>query len=134
MVNAVLLKPLPYRNAGRLVLIEERIPKVLPGYFPVSGPDVLDITHWTRSLESVAAFEGRQHNFATGSGEPVRLTGAPISANLVPSLGIAPFIGRAFTPEEDAPGHNVVLLSYSLWQERFAADPCSIPFPTPSST
>ncbi len=123
VVKTVLMNPFPYRDSGRLVLIEERIPKVLPGYFPVSAPDVLDLTHWTQSLDAVAAFESQQKNFSTGSGQPSRLTCARISANLIPTLGIPPLLGRNFAQEEDAPGHDVVILSYGLWRERFGADP-----------
>ena len=123
VVNAILLKPLPYRNAQRLVLVEERIPKVLPTFFPFSAPDVVDLTHWAQSLDAVTAFETQQKNFSTGTGDPIRLTGARISANVIPTLGIAPLQGRGFTQEEDAPGHQVVILSYGLWRDRFAADP-----------
>ena len=122
VVNAILLKPLPYRDAGRLVLVQERIPKVLADFFPVSAPDVLDITRWTRSLDQVTAFEEQQANFAAGNTEPSRLTGARVSANLIPAMGVSPMLGRAFTPEEDAPGHRVVILSYGVWHDRLGAD------------
>ena len=123
VVNAVLLKPLPYRDAQRLVLIQERIPKIASQFFAVSAPDVLDIARWTRSLDAVAAFESQRANFAAGAQEPSRLTGARISANLIPTLGIAPMLGRSFSQEEDAPEHYVIMLSYGLWHDRFASDP-----------
>jgi len=123
VVNAVLLKPLPYRDAGRLVLIQERIPKVFADWINVSPPDVIDIAQRTRSLEAVAGFEGQQVNFATGNAEPTRLTGARISASLIPTLGIAPMLGRAFTTQEDELSHRVVVLSYGLWHDRFGSDP-----------
>jgi putative ABC transport system permease protein len=123
VVNAVLLKPLPYRDARRLVLVQERIPKVFTDWIAVSAPDVPDIAQRTRSLDAVAAFEGQQVNFAAGNAEPTRLTGARISASLIPMLGISPMLGRSFTPREDAPEHHVVILSYGLWHDRFGADP-----------
>ncbi|HWC96750.1 MAG TPA: ABC transporter permease [Candidatus Sulfopaludibacter sp.] len=122
VVNAVLLKPLPYRDASRLVLVQERIPKIASTFFSASAPDVLDMARWTRTLDSVAGFEGRRVNFSAGTLEPGRLTGARISANLIPTLGIAPLLGRTFAAEEDAPGHDVILLSYGLWRDRFGAD------------
>jgi putative ABC transport system permease protein len=125
VVNAVLLKPLPYRDAGRLVLVRERIPQFSSEFFSVSAPDVLDIAKNSRTLDAVGAFQGKIMNLAAG-GEPVRLQGARISANLIPMLGIAPALGRAFTAEEDKPGSRVMLLSYGLWRDRFGADPSAV--------
>ncbi len=123
VVNAVLLKPLPYRDASRLVLVQERIQKVFADWIAVSPPDAIDIAQRTRSLDAVAAFEGQRVNFATGNAEPIRMAGARISSSLIPALGIPPMLGRAFTPQEDAPGHPVVMLSYGLWHDRLGADP-----------
>ena len=122
VVNTVLLKPLPYRDSSRMVLIQERIPAITSQYFAVSAPDVLDIARWTRSLDTVASYEGQQRNISGGA-VPRRVAGERVSANLFPMLGVAPQLGRAFTPDEDAPGHNLILLSYSLWQSYFGADP-----------
>ncbi len=122
VVNAVLLKALPYRDSGRLVLIQERIPQVVSHFFPVSAPDVLDMQRWTQSLNAVAAFHGMQMNLS-GRTRPKRINGARVSANLFGMLGAFPQLGRTFTQEEDAPGRQVTVLSHGLWEDRFGADP-----------
>ena len=122
IVNAVLLKPLPYRDSDRLVLIQERIPQVAPQFFSVSAPDVLDMQRWTRSLDAVAGFQREQLNLSGRSG-PKRVNAARVSANLFPMLGVSPQLGRSFITEEDSPGHPVAVLGYALWASVFDADP-----------
>jgi len=122
VVNAVLLTPLPYRDSGRLVLVQERIPQVSSTFFSVSAPDVLDMQRWTKDLDAVAAFNECQMNLA-GQMQPKRISGARVSWNLFPMLGASPQLGRTFTREEDSPGHPVTILSHALWQDRFGADP-----------
>jgi predicted permease len=121
VVNAILLRPLPYSNPGQLVLIQERIPKLGQGYMPVSAPDVLDFQKQTRALAGVAGFENGEMN-ASGSGEPLRIKTARVTANLFPILGASPSLGRTFTNEEDQPGRLVAVLSYGLWQRLFGGD------------
>jgi predicted permease len=122
LINAVLLKPLPYREPHRLVLIQEGIAKIVPGLFGVSAPDVLDIARTNRSLDSVAAFQQLQMNLS-GTGVLKRANGARVSADLFGMLGAWPALGRTFTRHEDSSGQRVLLLSYGLWQDRFGADP-----------
>jgi putative ABC transport system permease protein len=112
VVNAVLLRPLPYRDPDRLVLVPS-----------ASGRDFLIWRDQAKAFESMAAFGFATADF-TGSGEPERLGVATVSAELFATLGVAPALGRAFTPEEDrAPGAPVVVLSDSLWRRRFGSDP-----------
>jgi putative ABC transport system permease protein len=122
VVNAVLLKPLPYPDPQRLVWITE----VLHGA-ELNG--AADYIHWreqSKTFDHLIAFTTGQI-YLTGRGEPERLEVVRATANLVPALGIAPQLGRAFTPEEDRPGgDSVVILSHALWQRRFGGDPSVI--------
>ena len=121
IVNGVLLRPLPYRSADRLVLVRERIPKFLKQYLSFSAPDVVDLERSNRTFDSVAGFNPVQMNISSGAA-PVRATGVRVSASLFPMLGINPALGRTFTREEDRPGIGVIVLSYGLWQDHFGAD------------
>src|SRR6266516_352520 len=89
VVNAILLRPLPYGHPEQLVLIQERIPKVDMGYMPVSAPDVLDFQRQTHAFAGIAAFENSEMN-ASGPSEPVRIKTARVSANAFPLLGVSP--------------------------------------------
>ncbi|HKV24906.1 MAG TPA: ABC transporter permease [Candidatus Acidoferrum sp.] len=116
VVNGVLLRPLPFRDPSRLVLIAERSP------FPVistSFENYLDWRDQSRSFESMEATRAGAITL-TGSGEPQRLTVRMVTAGLFHMLGVDAHLGRTFLPEEDrAGGSPVVLLSYPLWQSRF---------------
>jgi putative ABC transport system permease protein len=122
VVNAVLLRPLPYKDPDRLVMVWEENSK--SGY-PKDTPAAANFVDWrdqNQVFEGMAAVAEQDFNL-TGSGEPVRLTGRRVSAELFPLLGVAPHAGRTFGPEEDRPGAGkVVVLSHGLWQRRFGAD------------
>ncbi|HYY96897.1 MAG TPA: ABC transporter permease [Pyrinomonadaceae bacterium] len=122
LFNAVLLRPLPYREPQRLVLLHENLPRLGWSLLNVSPAEYLDYKEQNRSLSEVAAFEGVNLNL-TGQGEPVRVEAERVSPNLFALLGVAPDRGRAFAPEEDRPGAGrVVVLSYGLWLRQFGAD------------
>jgi predicted permease len=125
VVNAVLLKSLPYLQPGRLVLVQERIPKFSQRAIPVSAPDVLVMQGENHVFESLAAFFTEALDLS-GTGEPQRILAARVSANLFPMLSATPLRGRDFSPDEDPPGHFVAILSYALWQEHFGGDPAII--------
>ncbi|MFI5094334.1 MAG: ABC transporter permease [Candidatus Acidiferrales bacterium] len=116
VVNGVLLRPLPFRDPSRLVLIAEK------SSFPVISTSYENYMDWrdqSHSFESMEATRGGAITL-TGAGEPERLNVQMATAGLFPMLGINPHIGRTFLPEEDrAGGAPVVLLSYGLWQRRF---------------
>ncbi|MGC2107196.1 MAG: ABC transporter permease, partial [Candidatus Acidiferrum sp.] len=118
VVNGVLLRPLPFRDPSRLVLIAER------SSFPVistSYENYLDWRDQSHSFESMEAVR-RGAITLTGAGEPERLNVQMTTAGLFPMLGINAQLGRTFLAEEDrAGGTPVVLLSYGLWQRRFGA-------------
>jgi putative ABC transport system permease protein len=122
LVNAVLLRPLPYRDPQRLVLLHENLPRLGWSLLNVSPAEYLDYKEQNRSLSEIAAFEGVSLNL-TGQGEPLRVEAERVSSNLFALLGVAPERGRAFAPEEDRPGAGrVVVLSYGLWLRQFGAD------------
>ena len=121
VVNAVLLRPLPYRDPGRLVLIEELIATLTREGMPVPPPDVIEFQQNSKTFEAVAGFDGKAVDL-TGQGQPERLQGLRASAELFQVLGVAPMLGRGFTHEEDRPGSGVAVISYRLWQRRFGGD------------
>src|SRR3954469_4991676 len=118
VVNTVLLRPLDYPNADRLVMIREnQLPKFPE--FSVSPPNYLDWEKQTKSYEYLAAYSGAGLNL-TGEGEPQRLVGVKVTGHYFDVYGVKPFLGRMLLPEEDAPGKNhVVVLSYPFWQRVF---------------
>src|SRR5262245_12050860 len=112
VVNAVLLRPLPYRAPDRLALV-----------FNARGQDFLRWRDQSKAFESMAAFNFNTTDL-TGSGEPERLAVASVSTDLFATLGVAPALGRAFTPADDTEGGPlVVVLSDSFWRRRFGSDP-----------
>jgi len=124
VVNAVLLRPLPFKEPDRLVTVWERDPK--QGYEQnlASTGTFLDWQRQNQCFEAMAIFQANQGVALGGAGEPERVTGATVSVNLIDVLGVSPLLGRSFIKEEGTTGrHQVVLLSQSLWQRRFAADP-----------
>ncbi len=122
VVNTVLLRPLPYKDPGRLVMVWEDASK--HGY-PRDTPAAANYVDWrdqSQVFEGMSAIADESFNL-TGAGDPERLEGRRVSASLFPMLGVEPQIGRVFTAAEDQPGSNrVVLLSYGLWQRRFGGD------------
>jgi putative ABC transport system permease protein len=126
-VDAVLLKPLPFHDPGRLLLVYERNPASKKYKVFVAPANFGAWRGRSRSLEAMAAISDTHLNLTAGPNgrvEPEELKAERVSANLFQLLGVEAIVGRVFRPEEDQPGHaNVALLSYSLWQRRFGADP-----------
>jgi predicted permease len=121
-VNAVILRPLPYREPHRLVTIEHMYPS-LDMEAPVSVPGFLDYEKKGRSFESMAVQSGWQANL-TGVGEPVRMQGQRVTGKFFTTLGVPAMLGRTLQPGEDAAGRErVAVLSYDAWQRVFGADP-----------
>jgi putative ABC transport system permease protein len=121
VINAVLLRPLPYRDPARLVLLSERTPR-----FPILSASYLNFKDWrdqAHTFESVGAIRNLNMTL-TGTGEAERLPAQMATSNIFDMLGIRPALGRPFTAQEDAPGGApVVLISNSLWQRRFGSSP-----------
>jgi putative ABC transport system permease protein len=125
VVNAVLLRPLPFKNPEQLVMVWENATHL---GFPKNTPSPPNFIDWQRLntvFTGMAAMVERSFNL-TGVGEPERLDGRRVSANLFDLLGVPPFVGRTFVPDDDRAGAHVLLLSYSLWQRRFGSDPSII--------
>jgi putative ABC transport system permease protein len=126
-VDAVLLKPLPFRDPSRLLLVYERNPASQKYKVFVAPANFGAWRDQSRSLEAMGAISDSHINLTGGPNgriEPEELKAERVSANLFQLLGVEAVVGRVFRPGEDQPGHaNVVVLSYALWQRRFGADP-----------
>lgn len=122
VVNAVLLRPLPYHDPDALIVIREMKLPQFPE-FSVAPGNFLDWKKQNTVFEQIIAFRDATYNLV-GIGEPERLRGAAVSAGTFNLLGVHPLLGREFAPEEDQPGRDtVVLLSEGLWQRRFGRSP-----------
>jgi putative ABC transport system permease protein len=121
VVNAVLLRPLPYPESERLVWLSERSPKYPT--MTISYPDFIDWRAQQTVFEYIGAFNWDTYNL-TGRGEPLQLDGANISADAFAALRVQAAVGRFFDTEEDKPGApSLVVLSHELWRDRFGSDP-----------
>ena len=119
VLNAVLLRPLPYVDPDRIVHIEETEGQVGIG---VSPPNLLDFQQQNNTFESVAGYTGGSF-ILTGAGEPLRVQSCAISSDLFSVVGVKPLIGRSFSVEDEKPGQaRTALISYGLWQRRFGGD------------
>jgi len=122
VVNAVLLRPLPFSDPEQLVIVWEDA--AFAG-FPRNTPAPANYADWktqNQSFVDMAATAEKSFNI-TGDGEPERVTAHAVTANFFPLFGVPPLLGRGFTPDEDRPGGNkVAVLSYSLWQTRYGGD------------
>jgi putative ABC transport system permease protein len=127
LVNAVLLRPLPFAEPDRLVWVFGNI-RNAGNRASVSPPDFLDYRKQTTAFEEFAAMFSFPVpvNF-TGSGEPERLTAAAVTGNYFQALGVNAALGRTFFLENEKPGSDqVAVLSYAFWQKRFGGDPAVI--------
>lgn len=122
VVNAVMLRPLPFQDPGRLVQVAEKNDKL---NLPIFSSSVLNFLDWKQrnhSFQDLAAFTSSNYTL-TGSGEPEQLSGELISPALTRLLGIQPIAGRAFVDEEERPGAApVAMIGEGLWKRRFASD------------
>ena len=120
-VNAVLLQPLPYPNASRLVQLYETI-KDIPGTGSVSYMNFLDWKQQATSFEQMGAYYVSLGTL-DGDGEPERLREGIVTTNILPMLGVKPVVGRFFTADEETRGkQRVTLLSDGLWRRHYGAD------------
>ena len=124
VVNAVLLRPLPYKNPDQLVAIWDKQPN--DQLTPASYPEYLDWREQTQVFESVATFFSSSY-VLSGKGIPEQIPALRASSNYLPTLGIEPVLGRNFRPEEEQRnGDRVLLLSYAAWKGRFGGDPAIV--------
>src|SRR5215203_5189273 len=123
VVNAVLLRPLPFPDPNSLVAVFETDTQRGLQRGSHSYPNFFDLRTQNTVFERVACYHSGDY-IMTGRGEPARLQGAVVTADLFPLLGVAPMSGRTFVPDEDKPGNSrVVILSQGLFQKRFNSDP-----------
>jgi predicted permease len=121
VVNGVLLRPLSYPDPGRLLTIFETTPEFSQS--SVAYPNFLDWRRESRSFTDMGVVGSHDFNF-TGAGQPEQVSGEYVSASLFGVLGVTPFLGRNFLPEEDRQGAAcAVMLTYGFWKSRFGADP-----------
>src|SRR5205823_400656 len=122
VVNAVLLRPLPYVESERLLVPWGR--RDLRHHTVVSYPDFVDWQARTKTLEHVAAYTSSGTLLREGDAEPELISGAAVSADLFPLLKITPVLGRPFTRADDqSNAPQVIVLGHDLWQRRFNSDP-----------
>jgi putative ABC transport system permease protein len=122
VINAVLLKPLPFKDPDRLVQLWET--ESAPGNFPLTGPDYLDWQEQNQTLESSALYTYQRAFNASGAGEAQPVAALRTQASFFTVLGVAPAMGRTFAPGEDQEGKNhVVVISNGCWKKFFAGRP-----------
>ena len=126
VLNAVLLRPLPFHEPQNLVAVGEfdTREKADPGtdIESISYLDYLDFRDQTQVFDGVAVYTNQAVSTLTDGNEATHVVGESVSANLFTLLGVQPMLGRTFLPNEDEPGNRVVVLSHELWQRRFGAD------------
>jgi predicted permease len=121
VVNSVLLRPLPFHDPARLMMLDEKwLPRF--SHFEATPKDLLAWREQSQSFSQLGAFVNMAFNFS-GEDSSERISGARVTANLPDLLGIKPILGRSFTPQEDAVGNDhVILLGYGLWKRQFAGN------------
>jgi len=123
VVHAVLLSPLPYREPEKLVVLWAKNTKLSLTQQPVSYPNIVDWQAQNQVFEHLAAVRGESFSL-TDRDEPERVSGLRVSANVLSLLGVKPALGRDFLPTEEQPDKaSVALVSYGLWQRRYAGNP-----------
>ena len=125
MVNAVLLRPLPFSEPGQIVQLN--MTEEAPGNFPLTGQDFLDWRAQNRTFADMAVYTFTESYNVTGAGEPERANVVETQANFFSMLGVQPIYGRPFLNGEDTEGKNrVALLSYAFWQRQYAGQVSAI--------
>lgn len=121
VVNGVLLRPLPYADPDRIVLVESRQG---PGASGAHAPaDFLDLRRDQRSFTALAAYRSEVIDITGEGAEPQRLTGATVTSEFFDVFGVAAARGRAFTAADHVEGHRLLVISHGAWQQRFGSDP-----------
>src|SRR5262245_20738905 len=129
LINSLLLKPVPFPEADRLVLVwQSQVNDPKNRNIVVSAPNYWDWRRHNDVFEEMAIFDtaGKGYDLS-GDGEPERVSGVRVSAGFFDTLGVKPRLGRAFSPEEEQPGrHQVVVISDELWRSRYNSDPAIV--------
>jgi predicted permease len=125
VVDGVLLRPLPFPNANRLVTLGDQVSGTGWGQHdsgPVTGPEVVVYPRDTRSFESLGGY-GFVNLELSGSGQPAQINASRMTPSVFSALGVAPLMGRVFNAQEDQQKEQVAVLSYTTWKSRFDGDP-----------
>jgi putative ABC transport system permease protein len=123
VVHAVLLRPLPYQDSARLVMLRHPAQKMGIHDTQFSVPEINDYRAQNQTFSDIAEYHGMSFTLF-GHGDPDRVRTGVISANYFPMLGVTPILGRTFTPEDEKHGAPAVLvLSYEYWRDKFGGDP-----------
>ena len=127
IVDGVLLKPFPYEDPERIVILQMQNQPRGIDESNLSWLDFRDLEESSRAFSMIGASQGRSLTVADSGREPERYLGAAVTWDLFRVLGVSPILGPGFTAEQDAPGQGgVVILSHALWRERYASDPAVI--------
>ena len=122
VVNAVLLRPLPFPDPERLVAVYSFNRHANVGRIRASALDFGDWRRDARSFDAMAGYIGNGFTFS-GDGEPELAIGQGVTSDFFRTMDVQPLAGRTFTPDEFTPGHErVIVLSHALWQRRFSGD------------
>ncbi len=122
VVDAVLLRPLPFHDSGQLVRLYET--ESAPGHYPFAGPDFVDWKTQSHSFEDMTLYSWSHAFNLSGEGHAEHVIGTPTEANFFSVLGARPLLGRTWASGEDEPGRDhVAILSFGLWQSHFGGDP-----------
>ena len=125
VVEAVLLRPLPFHDPARLVAIGDHLQGSEIGSgsgAPVTVPEIAIYAKETHTIENLGGYQATTYELS-GIGDPIKVNATRLTSGVFPTLGVMPLMGRFFTEQEDADREHVVVLSYSLWQSRLHADP-----------
>jgi putative ABC transport system permease protein len=125
IVEGVLLRPLPFADPGRLVVLGDTVPGVnlgSSGHIGVTMPQIITYERETRGFAALGGFEQAGYEFS-GAGAPAKINAARVTASIFPLLGVAPLMGRTFTQQEDDGSQQVTVISYAMWRSRFSRDP-----------
>ncbi len=133
LIEAVLLRPLPFPEPNRIMYVSPLVARTgehnaaAAREDEISYPDFFDWREQNRSFDGLASYHTESATLrATKSSFAIQTRVAVVSSDLFRVLGVSPLLGRAFTREEEQPGHDVMVLSYALWQSEFAGDPGAI--------
>lgn len=125
IIDAVLLRSLPYHEPGRLVRLYET--EAAPGNYPFTGPDYMDWKKQNSTFAGMSLFWWPNDMNLSDGGRVNHVWGVPTEANFFSLLGVKPLLGRTWAPGEDQPGKgDVVILGHALWKTRFGADPKAV--------
>jgi len=125
VVNAVLLRPLAYKDSASLMNVWAKFDKQGLPFLPFSGPEYFDLVDHHEPFSEIGGYAlGGSANLTRTDARPVQVTAANATASVFPLLGVAPVMGRSFGTDEDQSGHShFALLSYAFWRSQFAGDP-----------